>query len=71
MRHQQLLFSLYQWTFSLDGVVVEPGHTYMVSIFNFPQAKIRHDMINKEITIPGELPPDPDVERSRNIISYF
>ncbi|XP_062277513.1 interleukin-17 receptor A [Scomber scombrus] len=42
-----------RWNFSLDGVVVEPGRTYMVSIFNFPQAKIGHDMISKEITIPG------------------
>ncbi|XP_054475571.1 interleukin-17 receptor A [Anoplopoma fimbria] len=42
-----------KWTFSLDGVIVEPGHTYMVSVFNLPEPEIGHYRIRKKITIPG------------------
>ncbi|XP_051808006.1 interleukin-17 receptor A isoform X2 [Acanthochromis polyacanthus] len=42
-----------RWTFSLNEVVVEPGYTYMVSVFNLPQPEIGEYMIRKRITIPG------------------
>lgn len=40
--------------------MVEPGRTYMVSVFNLPEPDIGDYRIRKQITIPGELPPDPD-----------
>lgn len=43
----------------MDGVVVEPDHIYRVSVFNLPEPDIGDYKINKTITIPGELPPDP------------
>uniref|UniRef100_A0A8C2WND0 SEFIR domain-containing protein n=1 Tax=Cyclopterus lumpus TaxID=8103 RepID=A0A8C2WND0_CYCLU len=42
-----------RWTFSLDGVVVEPDHIYRVSVFNLPEPDIGDYKINKTITIPG------------------
>ncbi|XP_008292946.1 interleukin-17 receptor A isoform X2 [Stegastes partitus] len=42
-----------RWTFSLEDVVVEPGYTYMVSIFNLPKPEIGDYTIRKQITIPG------------------
>ncbi|XP_039664413.1 interleukin-17 receptor A isoform X2 [Perca fluviatilis] len=42
-----------KWTFSLDGVVVEPGHTYMVSLLNLPETNIEDYRVRKQITIPG------------------
>ncbi|XP_037624333.1 interleukin-17 receptor A [Sebastes umbrosus] len=44
-----------QWNFSLNGVVVEPGHTYTVSVFNLPEPEIggKDYRITKQITIPG------------------
>uniref|UniRef100_UPI0037E88A1A interleukin-17 receptor A n=1 Tax=Semicossyphus pulcher TaxID=241346 RepID=UPI0037E88A1A len=42
-----------RWKFSLDGVVVEPGHTYTVSVFNLPEPAIGDYRIKKQITIPG------------------
>uniref|UniRef100_A0A3P8S3E9 SEFIR domain-containing protein n=1 Tax=Amphiprion percula TaxID=161767 RepID=A0A3P8S3E9_AMPPE len=42
-----------RWTFSLNEVVVEPGYTYMVSVFNLPQPEIGEYTIRKRITIPG------------------
>ncbi|XP_026167263.1 interleukin-17 receptor A isoform X1 [Mastacembelus armatus] len=50
---QQLNPSYSKWMFSLDGVVVEPGHTYMVSVFNFPKPVIGESRIRKQITVPG------------------
>ncbi|XP_056137692.1 interleukin-17 receptor A [Lampris incognitus] len=44
-----------KWTFSLDGVVVDPGRTYLVSVFNLPEPDIEHYRIYKWITIPGSL----------------
>lgn len=43
--------------------MVEPGHSYMVTVFNLPEPEIERDQvrIRKQIIIPGELPPDPDV----------
>ncbi|XP_075945485.1 interleukin-17 receptor A isoform X1 [Anarhichas minor] len=40
-------------TFSLDGVVVEPRHTYMVSVFNLPEPDSGPYMKTKQISIPG------------------
>ena len=38
----------------MDGVVVEPRHTYNVTVFNFPEPEMRDTRIRKQITIPGE-----------------
>ncbi|XP_045893857.1 interleukin-17 receptor A isoform X2 [Micropterus dolomieu] len=50
---KQLNPNFKMWTFSLDGVEVEPGHTYMVSVFNLPQPENGDVSIRKEIIIPG------------------
>ncbi|XP_040895007.1 interleukin-17 receptor A [Toxotes jaculatrix] len=42
-----------RWMFHLDGVVVEPGHTYMVSVVNIPEPEGGDYRIRKQITIPG------------------
>ncbi|XP_047452894.1 interleukin-17 receptor A isoform X2 [Mugil cephalus] len=42
-----------RWTFSLDEVVVEPGHTYMVSVVNLPEPEFGDNRIRKQITVPG------------------
>ncbi|KAM6925976.1 interleukin-17 receptor A [Lycodopsis pacificus] len=44
-------------TFSLDGVVVEPRHTYTVSVFNLPEPEIRdyRYMIREQISIPDPV----------------
>ncbi|XP_074533280.1 interleukin-17 receptor A isoform X2 [Halichoeres trimaculatus] len=42
-----------KWKFSMDGVVVEPGHTYTVSLFNLPEPSLGDYRISKQITIPG------------------
>ncbi|KAM8892241.1 interleukin-17 receptor A [Spinachia spinachia] len=42
----------WKWTFSLDGVVVEPGRTYVVSVFNLPEPDIEDYRLRKQITIP-------------------
>ncbi|XP_029010238.2 interleukin-17 receptor A [Betta splendens] len=52
--HQQLAPNDTRWTFSLDGVVVEPEHTYSVSVLNLPQPRIGHTEISvRQITVPG------------------
>ncbi|XP_044211377.1 interleukin-17 receptor A isoform X1 [Thunnus albacares] len=52
---QQLNPNDKKWTFSLDGVVVEPRHSYMVTVFNLPEPEIERDQvrIRKQIIIPG------------------
>ncbi|XP_035497818.2 interleukin-17 receptor A [Scophthalmus maximus] len=42
-----------RWTFSFDGVVAEPGHTYVVSVVNLPEPKSGDYRIRKQITFPG------------------
>uniref|UniRef100_A0A671VCB6 SEFIR domain-containing protein n=1 Tax=Sparus aurata TaxID=8175 RepID=A0A671VCB6_SPAAU len=42
-----------RWKFPLDGVVVEPRHTYTVTVFNLPEPEMRDNRIRKQITIPG------------------
>ncbi|KAK2842502.1 hypothetical protein Q5P01_012702 [Channa striata] len=50
----QLNPSNHKWTFSLDEVVVEPGHTYVVSVFNLPEPEgAEKAIIRKSLTIPG------------------
>uniref|UniRef100_A0A8C6PS87 SEFIR domain-containing protein n=1 Tax=Nothobranchius furzeri TaxID=105023 RepID=A0A8C6PS87_NOTFU len=44
-----------QWSFSLDAVV-EPWHTYSVTVFNLPQPQtdtLKMKRIEKQITVPG------------------
>uniref|UniRef100_A0A3B4VLY3 Interleukin-17 receptor A-like n=1 Tax=Seriola dumerili TaxID=41447 RepID=A0A3B4VLY3_SERDU len=49
---QQLNPNYTRWTFSLDGVVVEPGQTYLVSVVNLPEPKSGDNRIRKQITFP-------------------
>ncbi|XP_029951845.1 interleukin-17 receptor A [Salarias fasciatus] len=42
-----------RWTFSLDDVVVEPGHKYTLTVFNLPEPRIGHYRISRNIAIPG------------------
>lgn len=35
--------------------MVEPRHTYTVTVFNLPEPEMRDNRIRKQITIPGEL----------------
>nr|XP_054588669.1 interleukin-17 receptor A [Nothobranchius furzeri] len=57
-KHRQLqpvLFPLFKWSFSLDAVV-EPWHTYSVTVFNLPQPQtdtLKMKRIEKQITVPG------------------
>ncbi|XP_010770989.1 interleukin-17 receptor A [Notothenia coriiceps] len=44
---------LSKWTFSLDGVVVEPHHSYRVSILNLPEPDDEPERLRMNITIPG------------------
>lgn len=44
-----------QWTFSLDGVIVQPEYTYKVVVFNLPKPDTGDYMTTKRITIPGEF----------------
>ncbi|XP_019912166.1 interleukin-17 receptor A [Esox lucius] len=41
------------WTFSSDRAVVEPGHTYLVSVYNLPKPDVGSYRIAKSIKIPG------------------
>ncbi|XP_072290531.1 interleukin-17 receptor A [Eucyclogobius newberryi] len=41
------------WTFALEGLVVQPEHTYEVSVYNIPEPNFRNDRIKKKIGIPG------------------
>ncbi|XP_035013470.1 interleukin-17 receptor A isoform X2 [Hippoglossus stenolepis] len=50
---KQLNPSYTRWTFSLDGVVVEPEHTYAVSVVNLPESKNGKNSITNIIIIPG------------------
>uniref|UniRef100_A0A3Q3EXA3 Interleukin-17 receptor A-like n=1 Tax=Kryptolebias marmoratus TaxID=37003 RepID=A0A3Q3EXA3_KRYMA len=40
------------WIFSLD-VVVEPSHTYTMTLFNLPEPDTGHYRVTKQLTIPG------------------
>nr|XP_057942322.1 interleukin-17 receptor A-like [Doryrhamphus excisus] len=50
---QQLGFDSSKWTFSLAGVVVEAGHSYMMSAFNLPEPDVGDYRITKQVTVPG------------------
>uniref|UniRef100_A0A7N6AJR1 SEFIR domain-containing protein n=1 Tax=Anabas testudineus TaxID=64144 RepID=A0A7N6AJR1_ANATE len=52
--YRQLTPNQSKWTLTLDEVEVEPGHTYVVSVFNLPEPESGDtDRIRKQITIPG------------------
>ncbi|KAM3870522.1 interleukin-17 receptor A [Diretmus argenteus] len=53
---EQLNPDFTMWTFSLDGVVVDPRHTYLVSVFNFPEPDLDHYRISKRVSIPDPVP---------------
>ncbi|KAF3855057.1 hypothetical protein F7725_023112 [Dissostichus mawsoni] len=55
--------NLSKWTFSLDGVVVEPHHSYRVSILNLPEPEDEPERLRMNITIPGSL-WDPHINAS-------
>ncbi|CAL9696896.1 unnamed protein product [Knipowitschia caucasica] len=42
-----------RWTFTLDGLVVQPEHTYFVTIHNIPQPNSEEYRIMKEVVVPG------------------
>lgn len=48
-----------KWSFSADMVVVQPGQSYQVSVFNIPKPQPDHSMydVSKEVTVPEC--PDP------------
>lgn len=39
----------------MDGVAVEPRHTYVVSVYNLPEPEIGDYRSSRRIAIPGEL----------------
>ncbi|XP_031611602.1 interleukin-17 receptor A isoform X1 [Oreochromis aureus] len=43
----------HKWTFSLDEVEVEFGHTYMVTVFNLPEPENGDNRKRTSIAIPG------------------
>uniref|UniRef100_A0AAV2L1W4 SEFIR domain-containing protein n=1 Tax=Knipowitschia caucasica TaxID=637954 RepID=A0AAV2L1W4_KNICA len=45
-----------RWTFTLDGLVVQPEHTYFVTIHNIPQPNSEEYRIMKEVVVP-DYPP--------------
>ncbi|XP_061917333.1 interleukin-17 receptor A-like [Entelurus aequoreus] len=51
--HQQLTPSFSKWTFWLDGVVLDAGHSYLLSAFNLPQPHVGEYRITKHFTVPG------------------
>ncbi|XP_061085729.1 interleukin-17 receptor A-like [Conger conger] len=51
------------WSFSVDGVVVEPGQTYLVSISNLPVPDKGHNKIDKTFTVPECS--DPKIQETR------
>ncbi|KAM9816169.1 interleukin-17 receptor A [Syngnathus typhle] len=50
---QQLDPNFRKWTFSLSGLVVEPGRTYTLLAFNLPKPDVGDYAITKQVTIPG------------------
>ncbi|XP_014329423.2 interleukin-17 receptor A-like [Xiphophorus maculatus] len=51
-----------RWTFSLD-VVVEPTHTYTITVFHFPEPDIGHYRIVNQTPVPGCK--DPRIKNSQ------
>ncbi|XP_061578735.1 interleukin-17 receptor A [Cololabis saira] len=54
-----------KWNFSLD-VVVEPRHTYTLTVFNVPEPENDQYRIKRQITIPGSL-WDPSISANVSI----
>ncbi|XP_059905465.1 interleukin 17 receptor A1a [Gadus macrocephalus] len=54
-----------KWSFSVSTVMVDPGQTYLVSVFNIPKPEPFHSSYNvhKEITVPGCQ--DPVLKKSK------
>ncbi|KAM9309517.1 interleukin 17 receptor A1a [Pholidichthys leucotaenia] len=44
-----------QWSFSADMLVLDPGETYHVSVFNIPKPEINHSNyhVQEDVTVPG------------------
>ncbi|XP_007546709.2 interleukin-17 receptor A [Poecilia formosa] len=67
---EQIHFSVYdmenskqeRWTFSL-AVVVEPEHTYNITVFHFPEPDFRDYRIKTQTTVPGCK--DPRIKNSQ------
>ncbi|XP_056445573.1 interleukin 17 receptor A1a [Gadus chalcogrammus] len=54
-----------KWSFSVSTVMVDPGQTYLVSVFNIPKPEPLHSSykVHKEITVPGCQ--DPVLKKSK------
>ncbi|KAM7377786.1 hypothetical protein PAMA_012940 [Pampus argenteus] len=54
-----------KWSFSADMLVLDPGQTYHVSVFNIPKPELGHSSYNvgTDITVPGCQ--DPKMQRSQ------
>uniref|UniRef100_A0A4W6FQ71 Uncharacterized protein n=1 Tax=Lates calcarifer TaxID=8187 RepID=A0A4W6FQ71_LATCA len=50
-----------KWSFSANMVVLDPGHTYRVSVFNIPKPELGHSSydVSTVVTVPGELKSKP------------
>lgn len=51
----------FQWSFSADMLVLDPGQSYQVSVFNIPKPELHHSSydIRENVRVPGELNSEP------------
>ncbi|CAJ1055708.1 interleukin-17 receptor A [Xyrichtys novacula] len=44
-----------QWTFFADMLVLDPGETYRVSVFNIPKPELKHSSydVSQDLSVPG------------------
>lgn len=51
----------FQWSFSADMLVLDPGQSYQVSVFNIPKPELHHSSydIRKNLLVPRELNSEP------------
>ncbi|XP_031582168.1 interleukin 17 receptor A1a [Oreochromis aureus] len=49
-----------KWSFSADMLVLDPGQSYQVSVFNIPKPELHHSSydIRKKVTVPGCKDPN-------------
>lgn len=47
----------FQWSFSADMLVLDPGESYEVSVFNIPKPELDHTSydVSSKVVVPGEL----------------
>lgn len=54
----------------MDGVAVEPGHKYVVSVYNLPEPDIGDYRSSRQMAIPGELAAESTTLKSSLNIQY-